>query len=96
MREFFDGAVRHSPPVGDTDCWVDEWWGPGGELVVARIPRGAPIRRLDDGRPVDHLETLYRPDGTTVQYAGSMGADYQALPELMGEHWETYLAMTHK
>ncbi len=90
MQTEFDGKIQHQPPVVGPG-WVDEWWGPGGHLIVGQISRSAPIRRLDGphSRPVDHLETLYRPDGTTVQYAGGEGDEYQALAELFGpELWE--------
>ena len=77
-REFFDGQVRHQPPVTGGGYWVDEWWGPGGYLVVTPRGRG-------------HRETLTQPDGE-VLIAGTpaQGADYALLPELMGEHWEAY------
>ena len=85
MREFFDGAVKHSPPVVGGTFWLDEWWGPGGHLVVTP--------GIYDG----HRETLTTSDdGVHTHVEIREGANYELLPELMGEHWETYLAMTHK
>ena len=84
MLEGYDGLIRHKKPDWPTNGWVDEWWGPGGHLVVARLDQTSPAAELG----VDALETLYRPDGTTVQHALAEAEDYHTLPELFGpELW---------
>ncbi len=90
LTEEFDGQVKHKSPVpGDSSwrdgTWVDEWWGPGGHLVITNLDPTSHARVLG----VDALETLYRLDGTTVQHALSEGDDYNTLEELFGpELWE--------
>ena len=85
METEFDGLIRHQPPNPSGPGWVDEWWGPGGHLIVAQLDPTSPAVALG----VEALETLYRPDGTTAQHALDEGADYQTLPELFGpELWE--------
>ncbi len=91
LTEEFDGQVRHISPDGQSKMWVDQWWGPGGHLVVRRVDLAAPVRWLDDEKRnvVDHIETLTRPNNTVVQCPGTQGADYELLPELFGpELWE--------
>ena len=85
MQTEFDGLIKHQPPPGGPG-WVDEWWGPGGHLIVAQLDPASPAAELG----VVALETLYRPDGTTVQHAlGDEFEDYHTLPELFGpELWE--------
>ena len=78
IKEEFDSQVKHSPPVTGGKFWLDEWWGPGGHLVVA----SAGIH--------GHRETLTTSDGevlTNVEI--KEGADYKLLPQLFGpELWE--------
>ena len=93
MRTEFDGQIQHQPPFPGASSWkdgswVDQWWGPGGYLVItnqtdtrSRMSKGA-------------VETLHRPDGTTsVKHHLLEGMDYKHLPELFGsELW----AQRHK
>ena len=76
ILEEFDGQVRHSPP--DSEFWLDEWWGPGGHLVV-----------VADGIH-GHRETLTTPDDEVFTNSEiKEGADYELLPQLFGpELWE--------
>ncbi len=78
MLEEFDGQVRHRPPVTGGTFWLDEWWGPGGHLVVT--PAGMH----------GHRETLTTPEDEVVTNSEIReGADYELLPQLFGsELWE--------
>ena len=98
IKEWFDGQVRnHSPEPGVTShkdgSWVDEWWGPGGRLVIASLPRPSPATAA---LGVDAIEILYRHNDTHVKNYLGEGDDYKFLPELMGEElWARYQELIH-
>ena len=85
--------VIHDPPTGVHRMWVDEWWGPGGHLVVTAIdPETEPLYE----RRYDAHEVLTRPNGTQISYKLFEGAKYHTLEELFGpELWTEYQAQTH-
>ncbi len=75
----FDGQIRHSPPNRESP-WVDEWWGPGGHLVVRYLTVPS----------ADCEEVLTTPDGEVIRnVVVKEGGDYELLPQLFGpELWE--------
>ena len=80
IQEEFDGQVRHRPPGTGGFGWVDEWWGPGGHLVITQmfVPS------------VDCEEVLTTPDGEVIiNHVAKEGGNYELLPQLFGpELWK--------
>jgi len=59
---------------------LDEWWGPGGHLVVRALSVPS----------ADCEEVLTTPDGETItNIVVKEGGDYELLPQLFGPKlWE--------
>ena len=83
---YCDGQIRQESPTPGISSWrdgswVDEWWGPGGHLVVT-----------NSGMSKGAMETLHSPDGlTSSKHHLFEGMDYEYLPELFGpELWAEF------